>query len=269
MDSDNINTQELYPDIFTEIKQQISPHRLVMNNNNQPIIPDEHCTIVKWTDKDGEHIYRFLKDEYINKKVENNQISFDDVLLILKKNLNCTGMLMGILYDLNRSGFKPFIFSKPAIIVVIGPYCSGKSFIIDIIKAFLDKNKYMEIPTSILSQDLYEFAYTKVTQIVADANSSHSDPCLKDIDKKELLLFRDFTPTQQYKRSWNTLMYLARIVPVLVEIQDIYAEMIQEIDKCMVIRCKHIFNTQERNENLRNKDSIQQIANTIRNNLIK
>lgn len=73
--------EELYPDSLRKIRHLIAPHRVVIDYTNQPRIPDEKCIIVKWTDENGEHIERFLKEdpEQIPKLMEEIQNARNEV----------------------------------------------------------------------------------------------------------------------------------------------------------------------------------------------
>jgi hypothetical protein len=65
------NWEELYPDPL-KVRNQMKPHRVVHDLIDQPRIPDEKCIIVQWTDQDGPHIVRFLKEEYDIPKILSN-----------------------------------------------------------------------------------------------------------------------------------------------------------------------------------------------------
>ena len=60
---EDLNWEELYPDPLLKVRDQIKPHRMVIDFIDQPRIPDDKCIIVKWSDNEGEHVVRFLKEQ--------------------------------------------------------------------------------------------------------------------------------------------------------------------------------------------------------------
>lgn len=296
---EELDFSTLYPSIFHTIGKQITPQNLVTNIG----IPNERCIIVKWTDREGEHIYRFAKDEHAIQKAyevvkelrdktgktdeENIEAltpkppdmdsmitSFDkeldpdvetkmnDMKSIFEKNFSHPEIFHGLLSTLHSG--KLCRDTKYDIIIVTGPFCSGKSLVIDVIEAFVGKEKCFCLPDNYLGgkkflSDLSFFGTRELPH--------YSVNIMKNAYGKELLIFKELLPKpEQYKIFWDNIVKASEIIPILIGVSDEEMEMIppKDREKCIILRCERELSRDERDTSLRDRHKIKWIAETYR-----
>jgi hypothetical protein len=349
-----------YPSLIKNV-HRMKLSRLVLD----PSIPDKNCTILRWSDKKGEHVFRFLKKEYDISSVRRTEEQFQKARLevkaflrklqlkqealsekiekledeekllkeaLLKKKENRKKLLdriqqvqafiakneetrdrtdsndkiealmskpldMSAVLDSFSQEIDPVIqekvdcmksifaknFSQPEkffilllqlyggklnrnsnynIIIVTGPYCSGKSLIIDVIDAFLGKDKCLRLPETELNDPnfaSYVLWHSLQGKVGVSANY------LRLAAGKELLMFHEVSPKSTNDISpWNRIVSASYTTPILIGILEDEMDMIPPEDqaKCIIMRCEHELALSERDHTLRNK--VQWIADTYR-----
>lgn len=291
MNLEDLDWESCYPDPLGDVRGQIVPHKLVID----PSVPDEHCIIIEWTDQEEKHVYRFLKEEYENKKVlpkvlqarkevkeeigrltsiesltpkapdydtllqsfewpmrwdEETQKALEANRKLLRKNLEYPEIFEGLLADLGRERLNRVDQKCYNIIVITGPVISGRSFLMDIIIAFLDDRRVLRF-----SQEYFlrpEF---------------HSSAHLRHAKEKQLLVVDDvIVHAQNYEKVWRELKLTSQVIPVLACIDQDRLDMIPPEDqkKCIILKCKETLGLVERNTNLRSIHGIEKIASAYR-----
>jgi hypothetical protein len=178
-------------------------------------------------------------------------LSFNDVL---SKNLTDTGPYIKLLADLHGDKLR-----EPTVIVITGPYCSGKSFLIDLMEAFLSEDGYcLVLPDSKLNK-LYD---------TREMIESHEEI----IAKSKLLIVRELTYGREKNPNdivWQSLVCLSRKKPIVIGLQASEIDMIpiNERQNCIIIECSHKLEKSERHNDLRDKANLQHMVTSIRSYL--
>lgn len=238
-----------------------------------PSIPNEKCNLFIWVDSQGEHVYRFLKEkpqkretplllkqlkEEYDAKKDHTLISFEIVQRILEKNLSHTGLLMSVLADFQKGNLRLESHEKPTLIVVCGPYSSGKTFIMEIIKSFVGSNK--------IAGDSDPFRYLP--------RHTESQYRMRKLEGKELLIFPELCFSEAYDDIvWEALVEVCRRIPVLVCLNEKQMKWIPSGDDssrryskfpAVMIQTKGGIDKSERDMNLMDCENIHRIVETIR-----
>ena len=164
----DLNFRELYPDILRDVREYLHPSNLVIDTINEKT-PDDDCIIISWKDDEREHVYRFLKpgvvrpSEALMKLTEARKAVEAESILV--KNFPRS-------YKESIGEMRSFIKhrlagnERPQLLIITGPYYSGKSFIADVIISRIGgRSKCCSIPMSERFSPEYE---TVVTEALKD-----------------------------------------------------------------------------------------------------
>lgn len=294
MDLEDLDWESCYPDPLCDVRGQIVPHKLVID----PSVPDEHCIIIEWTDKEGKHSYRFLKDEYAEKKVPE---VLPKVLQARKEVKEEIGRL---------TSFEALTSKAPDYDAILQsfewPMRWGEETqkALEANRKILRKNlEYPEIFEGLLSdlgrerlnrvdQKCYNIIVItgpvisgrsflmdivngfldarKVLQFNQEyliRKEFHSSAHLRHAKEKQLAMFGDIIIfAHNYEKVWRELKLTSQVIPVLACIDEDRLDMIPPEDqkKCIILRCKETLCLVERDTNLRSIHGIEKIASVYR-----
>jgi hypothetical protein len=289
MDLEDLDWESCYPDPLRGIRGQIVPHRFVID----PSVPNEHCIVIEWTDQEGKHVCRFLKDEYVEKKVPEalpkvlqakeeigRLTSFEaltskppdyDTIIQSFELLQSWGEETQKALEENREILRknlehPEIFE--GLLSDLGrerlQRIDQKCYNIIIITGprFSGKSFLMDIISYFLgARNVLQFDREHLI------TNSFSGVHLRHAQVKQLAMFDDvITYAHYYEQVWRQMKLTSQAIPVLACIDESGLNVIPPEDqkKCIILRCKRTLSLVERDIDLRSIHGIEKIASVYR-----
>lgn len=253
----DLNFKDLYPDFLQDVRDRLQPWNMVLDipDDNGEKIPDDDCIIVQWKDDKGEHKYRFLKPGVVSTSEVLEKLNKERSALKAKATFFVN---FPTTFDENVAKMRDFVRhrlagnERPKLYIVTGPYCSGKSFIADVlIAATGGRSKVCSMP------------------LVAQTNREYQSLIDEALKERDLLVCWELKNEEKQLKDFTTLAqkYLFSTDVLLI----ISSDLLQKLDHalvnndCEIIACaENISQSIQKHQDIRRKEHVARCAHYIR-----